>query len=62
MAGVVSGLLNKEIAAQYLISEKTVKFHRGHVMRKMQARSLVDLVRMAAQCDTGPKSSSGPLD
>ena len=50
MAGVVSGLLNKEIAVQNDISEKTVKFHRGHVMRKMQARSPADLVRMAAQC------------
>jgi FixJ family two-component response regulator len=61
MAGVVSGLLNKEIAIQNDTSEKTVKFHRGHVMHKMQARSLADLVRMAVQCDTGPKSSSIPL-
>jgi len=61
MAGVVSGLLNKEIAVQNDTSEKTVKFHRGHVMRKMQARSLADLVRMATQCGTGPKSSRLPL-
>ena len=47
MEGVVEGLLNKQIAAQSGTSEKTVKVHRGQVMRKMQARSLPDLVRMA---------------
>jgi FixJ family two-component response regulator len=45
---VVSGLLNKRIAAELGISEITVKWHRGSVMRKMKARSLADLVRMAA--------------
>jgi FixJ family two-component response regulator len=44
---VVSGLLNKEVAAQLGTTEKTVKFHRHHVMTKMQARSLADLVRYA---------------
>ena len=47
MEGVVEGLLNKQIAAQSGTSEKTVKAHRAQVMRKMQARSLPDLVRMA---------------
>ncbi|EJC83229.1 response regulator [Rhizobium leguminosarum bv. trifolii WSM2297] len=44
---VVAGSVNKQIAAEVGLSEVTVKVHRGHVMRKMQARSLVDLVRMA---------------
>ena len=44
---VAAGLLNKQIAAELDISEVTVKMHRGNIMRKMQARSLADLVRMA---------------
>jgi len=44
---VISGLLNKQIAGELTITEDTVKFHRGHVMRKMCADSLADLVRMA---------------
>lgn len=48
MALVVSGLLNKQIAGELHISEITVKAHRGKVMRKMQADSLADLVKMAA--------------
>src|ERR1700735_747610 len=44
---VVSGLLNKQIAAELGTSETTVKIHRGRVMQNMQAESLPDLVRMA---------------
>jgi FixJ family two-component response regulator len=48
MALVVSGLLNKQVGGELGISEITVKAHRGQVMRKMNARSLPDLVKMAA--------------
>ena len=44
---LVTGSVNKQIAAQAGLSEVTVKVHRGHVMQKMRAKSLVDLVRMA---------------
>jgi FixJ family two-component response regulator len=47
MQHVISGSLNKQIAGEMSITEDTVKFHRGHIMRKMQAHSLADLVRMA---------------
>ena len=51
MTFVVSGLLNKQIAVELGISEITVKAHRGQVMRKMQAASLADLVRIAGALD-----------
>jgi len=47
MGLVVSGLLNKQVAAELCINEGTVKVHRGQVMQKMRAASLADLVRMS---------------
>jgi FixJ family two-component response regulator len=55
MAFVVSGLLNKQVGAELGISEITVKAHRGKVMRKMKAASLVDLVKMAAKLGVAPR-------
>jgi FixJ family two-component response regulator len=51
MALVVTGMLNKQVAAELGTSEKTVKVHRAQVMHKMQADSVADLVRMADRLD-----------
>jgi FixJ family two-component response regulator len=57
MARVVTGRLNKQIAGDIGISEITVKVHRGQVMRKMQAKSLPDLARMADKLKLAPERS-----
>ncbi len=55
---IVNGLLNKQIASELGIVEKTVKVHRARVMEKMQANSLAELVRMAETLRLPPCSSS----
>jgi FixJ family two-component response regulator len=52
---VARGLLNKQIGHELDIAEKTVKIHRGHVMQKMQAGSLAELVRMADRVNARPR-------
>jgi len=56
MALVVSGRLNKQVGGDLGISEITVKAHRGKMMRKMNAGSICDLVRMASRLSLGLRS------
>ena len=54
MALVAAGLLNKQIAGQLATTERTIKFHRAHIMAKMRAESFADLVRMAEKVGASP--------
>jgi len=60
MTLVTTGLMNKQVAAEVGLSEITVKIHRGHVMKKMGARSLADLVRMAEHLKLHATKASSP--
>ena len=53
---VVAGLLNKQVAGELLTAERTVKFHRAHIMQKMGAESLPELVRMAEKLGVSPRA------
>lgn len=58
---VAAGLMNKQIAAELDLAEITVKIYRGHIMKKMHARSLADLIRMTEALGIRPaKPSGGP--
>lgn len=57
MALVVSGRLNKQVAAALSLSEVTVKVHRGQVMRKMRADTFADLIRMADKLGVSPRAT-----
>jgi FixJ family two-component response regulator len=59
MGLVAAGLTNKEIAERLYLSVVTIKLHRGQVMRKMQAETLADLVRMSEKINPTPDSASG---
>jgi FixJ family two-component response regulator len=61
LAFVIAGLQNKAIAAELAMTERTVKFHRAHVMSKMQAESIVELVRLAEQLRIAPRGVPAPV-
>jgi FixJ family two-component response regulator len=58
LEGIVSGRLNKQIAAELGTTEKTIKFHRGNLMRKMGVRVVADLVKLAARAGIGTRPGS----
>lgn len=59
LAFVASGLMNKQIAAELDLAEITVKIYRGHIMKKMQAKSLAELIRMTEALGIRPGKAPG---
>ena len=59
LAFVASGLMNKQIAAELGLAEITVKIYRGHIMKKMRAKSLADLIRKTEALGIRPTKTSG---
>ena len=59
---IAAGLLNKQIAGELAASERTVKFHRAHIMKKMEAESLAELVRMVERLGLRGTSEPVPAD
>jgi FixJ family two-component response regulator len=59
MALVAAGLLNKQVAGELATTERTIKFHRAHIMQKMRAESLADLVRMNEKLGISSQRQSG---
>jgi FixJ family two-component response regulator len=59
LAFVASGLMNKQIAAELGLAEITVKIYRGHIMKKMHAKSLAELIRMTETLGIRPERPSG---
>jgi FixJ family two-component response regulator len=55
LEGIATGMLNKQIAAELGITEQTIKFHRAHIMERMEARSASELMRMAAKLAIGER-------
>ena len=58
LEGIVSGKLNKQIATELGTTEKTIKFHRGNLMRKMDVRVVADLVKLAERAGIGSRPRS----
>jgi len=55
---IVAGRLNKQVAAELGTTEKTIKFHRGNLMRKMGVRVVADLVKLAERAGVGQRSGT----
>ncbi len=60
LVAVVSGKLNKQVASDLGIVEQTVKFHRAHIMKRMQAHTVAELMHIAAQLGIMPRHSPRP--